>query len=272
MSKSLEAIPSLIKWTGSKRKQAASIQNFIPEYNRYFEPFLGGGAMLYYNSEKESFANDIYTPLIQFWSLIKENPSLVIEDYSNDWIKLQENFPDHYYEVRDRFNISNKATDLAFLSRTCVNGIIRFNEKGEFNNSLHLSRRGMKPESFAKIVEKWHYKVQNTEFFNEDYSEFLEKAETGDFIYLDPPYAGSRNRYIQNLDIERLFIILNKLNKKGVNWALSFDGQRGDIDLKYPVPENLYLRSAVISNGNSTLNQVLNKKTDEVKEMLYMNY
>lgn len=272
MSKKLETIPSLIKWTGSKRKQASSIQSVLPEYNRYFEPFLGGGAMLYYNSEKESFGNDIYSPLIQFWNMIKENPSFVINVYKNDWEKLQVNFPDYFYEVRDRYNQFHEPTDLAFLSRTCVNGIIRFNDKGEFNNSLHLSRRGMQPEKFAKIVEKWHCKLQKTEFYNEDYEAFLENTQKGDFVYLDPPYAGSKNRYIQNLDIEKLFNVLDRLNSKGVKWALSFDGERGEDNLKYPVPESLYLKSTIISNGNSTLNQVLNKKIDEVKEMLYLNY
>ena len=268
-----ENVPTLIKWTGSKRLQALQVQKYIPqEYNRYFEPFLGGGSILYNNTHHDCLANDIYAPLIEIWDNVKENPDKIIEDYKSDWENLQHSFPDYFYEVRKRFNQSYAGQDLLFLSRTAVNGIIRFNASGKFNNSLHLSRRGIKPDSFAKVVRKWHSRLENTSFYNQDYREFLTKTNADDFVYLDPPYANSRNRYIQNLDIDCLFATLSELNEKGVKWALSFDGKRGGESFQYPVPESLFKRVALINNGSSKVGQVLNKRQEIVYEALYMNY
>lgn len=203
---------------------------------------------------------------------MQKQPEELVELYEREWMLLQENFPNHFYNVRDRFNTNPNGVDLAFLTRTCVNGIVRFNKDGEFNNSIHLSRRGMKPSNFESIVEKWHLKLQKFQFTNLDYREVLDQAQTGDLIYLDPPYAGSNNRYIADLDVESLFLELDKLNSRGVKWMLSFDGKRGDIDLEYPVPEELYKSKQFLSNGKSTLNQVLNGTNEEVLETLYKNF
>lgn len=271
--KNFDSVPSLIKWTGSKRLQAIEIQKYIPDkFNRYFEPFLGGGSILFNNSSHKSLCNDIYTPLIDLWKEVKTAPSVVIEQYTNDWLKLQKDFPNYYYEVRDRFNSKYKGLDLLFLSRTTVNGIIRFNSQGEFNNSIHLSRRGMNPKTFSRIVEKWFNKLKNTSFYNEDYKDFLSRVREGDFVYLDPPYANSKNRYIQNINVEELFEVLYDLNIKGVKWALSFDGVRGDENYQYPVPLDLFTNVVLIGNGSSKIGQVLNGKNEIVYEALYMNY
>lgn len=265
-------IPSILKWTGSKRKQASEIASYFPKYERYFEPFLGGGAMLYLVGTPGAYANDIYSPLIEFWNLVKNDKDALIKYYSEEWNELQKNIPEHYYKIRDRFNKNPNGLDLSFLTRTCVNGIVRFNKEGEFNNSFHLSRKGMEPHRFAKIVEKWNEKIQGVNFTNFDYREILEITKKGDVVYLDPPYAGSNNRYIENLDINSFMNELEKLNKKGVKWLLSFDGQRGEDSLEYPVPVDLYKRKMFLSNGNSTLNQVLNGEVKEVKEALYINF
>mgnify|MGYP000901085349 CR=1 FL=1 len=267
-----ETIPSILKWTGSKRKQANEIASYFPQYDRYFEPFLGGGAILYLVGKPGSYANDIYSPLIEFWKLVQTDKDAIIQYYNEEWNKLQRNFPDHYYDIRDRFNKEPNGLDLSFLTRTCVNGIVRFNKDGEFNNSFHLSRKGMEPNRFATIVNKWSKRIQGVNFTNLDYREILEMTKSGDVVYLDPPYAGSNNRYIENLDVDLFMNELAKLNKKGVKWLLSFDGQRGEENLEYPVPEDLYKRKIFLSNGNSTLNQVLNGELKEVKESLYMNF
>ncbi|KIL42834.1 site-spific DNA-methyltransferase (adenine-spific) [Jeotgalibacillus alimentarius] len=272
-NKKKQPIPSILKWTGSKRKQANQIFNHFPkEYNRYIEPFVGGGALLYLAADDNSIANDIYKPLIEFWELVKNKPDYLVDYYNREWINLQQSFPDYYYDVRDRFNKNPNGLDLSFLTRTCVNGIVRFNKEGGFNNSIHLSRKGMKPQNFQSIVYKWHKKIKNVTFTNKDYREILKETKSGDLVYLDPPYAGSNNRYISDLDIDSFFEELEKLNTKGVKWILSFDGKRGDTDLQYPVPEELYLNKELLSNGKSTLNQVLNGQSLDVLETLYKNY
>lgn len=266
-------VPSIIKWTGSKRLQAKEIQSYIPEnYNRYFEPFLGGASILYNNTHKPSFGNDIYPTLIDFWIIVRDNPTYLIDQYKIEWNNLQNDFPKHYYIIRDRFNKEKDPSDLLFLSRTAVNGIIRFNSKGEFNNSLHLSRKGMHPDKFASIVMQWSKKIEHTQFYNMDYSNFLKMTKKDDFVYLDPPYAGSTNRYVQNLDLEKLLVELELLNKKNVKWALSFDGLNQKNNFTHHIPKHLYKRVVELNIGNSKVSQVLNKNNDPSTDQLYLNY
>ncbi len=266
-----KTIPSIIKWTGSKRKQAGTILEHIPTHTRYVEPFLGGGAVLFFHTTN-SLASDIYQPLIDFWKLVQTNPSELIKNYKKQWESLQKDLPDYYYVVRDRFNKSKDPNDLNFLLRTCVNGIVRFNDKGEFNNSFHLSRKGMTPELFQKNVMAWSNKLKDVQFECCDYEVTLKKCKKDDFVYMDPPYAGSKNRYINDLDVQRFLENLEYLNKKSIKWALSFDGSRGSTDLSFDLPNDLYKRKILISNGHSAVHRVLNGPLEEVHESLYLNY
>jgi len=284
--RSKETIPSLIKWTGSKRSQASTIASIMPRYRRYIEPFLGGGALLYLAAVPGSIAGDIYEPLIRLWQLIQTEPNKVVEDYTLKWkaineelnsvdlskVKRGDHIPKYYYEVRNRFNQKRDPLDLNFIMRTCVNGIVRFNKDGEFNNSFHLSRRGMKPQNFKNNVKLWHSVIQGVTFICQDYTKTIEMVEKDDFVYLDPPYAGNQQRYIEDLDLEKLFHSLEGLNKRGVKWALSFDGRRGKKDLIRTVPESLFKRQLLLTSGNSAVNKVLNGPIEKVEESLYLNY
>lgn len=279
-------VPSLIKWTGSKRSLAPHILRLIPPYRRYLEPFVGGGAVLYVAAVPGSIAGDIYRPLIKLWNLIQSSPDEVIENYrvqskavnaELDELDLKnlppnERLPAYFYKVRDRFNRTNDPLDLNFIMRTCVNGIVRFNDKGEFNNSFHLSRRGMEPDRFEKVVYSWQGAITGVDFVCQDYALTLDCAEKGDFVYLDPPYAGNKQRYSDNLDLSRFLEDLEKLNTKGVKWMLSFDGRRGNRSLIHNIPKPLYKRHMLLSSGNSAVNKVLNGPVEAVEESLYLNY
>jgi DNA adenine methylase Dam len=265
-------VPSLIKWTGSKRSQASAIRAVMPVYERYFEPFVGGGAVLFLAAKPRSVAADLYQPLIDLWRLVQDDPDLVIANYRDQWRRLQAALPDYYYEVRGRFNTKPNALDLSFLMRTCVNGIVRFNDKGEFNNSFHLSRPGMSPDTFAKAVRAWSQRIAGVAFACQDYEATVAEAGRSDFVYLDPPYAGNRQRYTADLDVDRFYTVVDSLNRRGVKWAWSFDGQRGETDLSHPVPPTLYKRRLLIRSGNSAVAKVLNGPVEDVQESLYLNY
>ena len=265
-------IPSLIKWTGSKRSQATQIAAEVPAYERYFEPFVGGGALLFLLAGPGTIASDIYPPLVALWSLVQSTPEEVINHYAKEWELLQKNLPDHYYTVRERFNKERSPLDLNFIMRTCVNGIVRFNDKGEFNNSFHLSRRGMEPARFAGVVRKWHEVIKSVRFVCQDYEATVAEARAGDFVYFDPPYAGNNQRYTHDLDLQRFWTVLDELNSRGVKWALSFDGHRGGNDLTYDVPEAIYKRRRLLASGNSAVHKVLNGPIQQVKESLYLNF
>jgi site-specific DNA-methyltransferase (adenine-specific) len=287
ISRRTKTIPSLIKWTGSKRSQASAIASLMPRYRRYFEPFLGGGALLYVAAVPGSVAADLYEPLIRLWQMIQAEPEKVVEDYERKWMALKkeldgvdvskmkgqgDEIPKYYYAVRKRFNQKKDPLDLNFLMRTCVNGIVRFNDKGDFNNSFHLSRKGMEPHRFENIVKSWHSVIQDVHFVCQDYTSTLEVTEKDDFVYFDPPYAGNRQRYIRDLDLERFFASLAELNTRGVKWALSFDGRRGSKDLSHTVPASLFKRHFLLPSGNSAVNKVLNGPVEQVQESLYLNY
>jgi DNA adenine methylase len=281
-----KAVPSLIKWTGSKRFQAAGIAALMPPYRRYFEPFLGGGGLLYLTAVPGSVAGDLYAPLIGLWKLIQSDPALVAEDYRRKWNALKrelrdlqaskiqrgEGVPGFFYSVRSAFNETKGPLELNFILRTCVNGIVRFNGKGEFNNSFHLSRPGMEPSRFKSIVAAWSAAIQGVEFVCRDYQRTVASARKDDFVYFDPPYAGNRQRYIENLDLPRFFAALEDLNRRKVKWALSFDGRRGSADLTYAVPKKLFKRHLFLRNGTSAVNKVLNGPVEMVDESLYLNY
>lgn len=267
-----KSIPPLIKWTGSKRSLAKLILQYVPEHKRYFEPFLGGGAMLYLLAGSGAIAGDIYCPLIELWNLVKTNPDKLLENYKKQWELLQVRLPEYYYEVRDRFNNDPNPFDLNFLDRTCVNGIIRFNSDGLFNNSFHLSRKGMNPETFSKVVLKWHERIQEVSFVCQDYEETLNEMGEGDFAYLDPPYIQNKQRYYDDIDFSRLFRVLSDLNNKKVKWALSLDGRRGERDYIVAIPNEIYKRKFSLPSGNSPVKKVLDGPVEMVYESLYLNY
>ncbi|HEX3809195.1 MAG TPA: Dam family site-specific DNA-(adenine-N6)-methyltransferase [Rhizomicrobium sp.] len=282
----VDTIPSLIKWTGSKRSQAPTILKLMPRYRRYIEPFVGGGAILYAAAVPGSIASDVYGPLVELWRIIQSDPRRVIENYKTQWGELNaeldgldlnnlqpgESLPVYFYHVRDRFNQKHDPLDLNFIMRTCVNGIVRFSAKGAFNNSFHLSRRGMEPARFEKIVMSWQQSIRGVDFLCHDYELSLEHATSGDFVYLDPPYAANKQRYAEDLDLGRFFSALERLNQKGAKWALSFDGKRGTQDLVHDVPKSLFKRHLFLSSGLSAVNKVLNGPIESVQESLYLNY
>jgi len=281
-----ENVPSLIKWTGSKRSQVKHLIKLIPEYNRYIEPFLGGGSMLYLLAKPNSLASDLYEPLIKFWKIVKANPLSLIADYEEKWNKLDKELnsynsntlpidkkiPETFYSIRDSFNETKNPYDLNFIMRTCVNGIVRFNNKGFFNNSFHLSRRGMHPKRFKLIVESWHDRIRNVEFVTQDYTEAVKEAGSSDFIYFDPPYTSNKQRYIADLDVDIFFNTLEQLNSKGVKWGLSFDGIRGQTNLIHNVPKEIYKNHYLIHSGKSAVHKVLNGHVEDVAESFYTNF
>jgi DNA adenine methylase len=265
-------VPSILKWTGSKRSQARDIAAIAPSHDRYFEPFLGGGALMYLLAQSNAYGSDVYPPLIAYWLKVRDDPDYLIEDYRRQWTALQDDLPAYYYVVRDRFNLDQRPEDLNFLMRTCVNGIVRFSRRGDFNNSFHLSRKGMLPGRFEKIVRAWTLRLRDVHFQTCDYREALSGCRAGDFVYLDPPYAGNKQRYVSDLDLDGLYAELERLNSVGAKWALSFDGSRGDRDYEVAVPKDLFRRKVLLVSGLSAVSKVLNGPLETVSEGLYLNY
>ena len=269
----MQKYPAIIKWSGSKRLVAEQLSEKFPKFERYFEPFIGGGSMLPYSNGRETYASDIISELISLWNEIKNNPKKVADEYESRWKELQEKGQEVYYNVRDNFNRTRNPYDFLFLSRTCVNGLIRFNANGEFNNSFHLSRPGINPETFREQLILWSNAIKNVTFKTQDYRVTLQDAHIGDFVFLDPPYGGTKGRYTADkFDVDGLYDVLGELNKKNVKWMLTFDGRSGDREYNYAPPSELYKECFGINTGNTVFTKTQNNKVEKIEEMVYINY
>ena len=269
----MKSYPAVIKWSGSKRPVAKQLATYITYGETYFEPFLGGGAMMPYSQSKIGMASDIIPELIDLWNAIKTEPLIVAEEYKTRWSALQSRGPEVYYEVRDSFNATRNCFDFLFLTRTCVNGLIRYNTNGEFNNSFHLSRPGINPDSLRRILEQWSVAIAKFTFVLCDYRELLTRAKKGDFVFLDPPYGGTKDRYTRTpFDLNEFYLELDRLNSKGVKWMLTFDGEAGDRQYSYSPPPDLFTQKFSIHTGNSAFTKVMNSQKDSIQESVYLNF
>lgn len=269
----MKAFPPVIKWFGSKRVVAEQLSKYILKSPTYFEPFVGGGALMPFAKSDEGFASDIIPELIDLWNSIKFTPEVVAQEYEIRWNRLQNEGPDVYYEIRDSFNRTKNCIDYLFITRTCVNGMIRYNEHGEFNNSFHLSRPGINPKRLQKIIFKWNEAIRKFTFLNIDYRECLENTKSGDFVFLDPPYGGTKDRYLkEEFNLPSFYETLDRLNSKGVYWMLTFDGSSGDRQYNFAPPTELYVSKFTINTGNSSFAKVIEKKKQQINESVYLNF
>lgn len=159
--------------------------------------------------------------------------------------------------------------------RTTTNGMPRYNQKGEFNNSFHITRNGIKPDVLKPILYEWSEKLRknNVEFIHRSYEDIINEVKEGDFVYLDPPYFNTKGMYFGGIDFDYLFSFLEILSEKNVKFALSFDGKSGDVDNTYCVPKKCYKNHFYIKSGNSSFKRTIGKnKNAMVYESLYLNY
>lgn len=269
----MKPFPPVIKWFGSKRTVASELSQYIIQAPQYFEPFVGGGALMPFSKSPRGFASDIIPELIELWNLIKSNPKLVAEEYRTRWELLQREGQDVYYKVRDNFNRTRNCLDFLFITRTCVNGMIRYNSYGDFNNSFHLSRPGINPDTLARILNQWSSVIRKFEFLNIDYRECLSIVKKGDFVFLDPPYGGTKDRYTHNeFSLSEFYAELERLNAVGAYWMLTFDGSSGDRVYDFAPPSELYSHKFSVNTGNSSFSKLIEKKKDIISESVYLNF
>ena len=269
----MKPLSPVIKWFGSKRPVAEELSKHFRSCSTYFEPFVGGGAMLPFAKASKGFASDIIPELISLWNMIKDNPQEVANEYELRWNRLQQEGADVYYEIRDDFNKTKNCLDFLFLTRTCVNGMIRYNAAGEFNNSFHLSRPGINPQTLRQILLKWSIAIKKITFLNADYRECLSHAQKGDFIFLDPPYGGTKDRYTQQeFNLTDFYNELDRLNSIGAFWMLTFDGSAGDRQYAFAPPTEVYKHRFSVQTGISAFSKIIDKKKDVISESVYLNF
>ena len=271
----------VIKWTGSKRSQATEILKHFPKrIATYYEPFVGGGSIMRALMESDIEVNrivcsDINGDLIALWQQIMDYPLELADRYEELWKEMNGKDDDKarkkgcYNSIRERFNEERCPADFLFLLRTCANGMPRYNGSGDFNTSFHITRDGILPEKLRQIILDWSYLLRkfNAEFRHCSYLDI--QSEEHDFLYLDPPYAGTRGIYFGTIDFDALFRWMK--SQQGA-YALSFNGKvEGRTDYTYTVPEDLYTWHVYLRSGNSSFRRVTGKSNDSmVYESLYI--
>ena len=235
--KNLDVHP-FVKWAGGKTQLLEVIESHLPEtFNRYFEPFVGGGALLFKLQPKAFSINDSNEELICVYKCLENNE--LFELLKKELLKHEENHSEeYYYQVREMDKLEEfsnlpiyvRAGRMIYLNKACFNGLYRVNSKGYFNV----------PSGKKKVVncfDKKTFDNLNLFFKNRkpvitsiDFEEAVKNAKAGDFVYFDPPYdtweeKNSFTSYDKNAfgkeEQVRLAKVFKELSDKGVYVMLS---------------------------------------------------
>ncbi len=206
----------VLKYRGGKSREIPSFLRYIPDdFDRYIEPFFGGGAVYFYLEPDSAILNDVNQKLMTFYTQLKEQYPLMrkqLDKIQTEYERNQAEFkhlkaqsPDErienanedlYYHMRNQFNYLEKPEYLDgviyfFINKTAYSGMIRYNNNGEYNVPF-----GRYPNLNTRLVTQQHSDLlQGAELLNLDYSEVFNMADEGDFIFLDPPYDCVFNDY-----------------------------------------------------------------------------
>ena len=288
-----------IKWVGGKSQLIAQLDMQLPadfgnwENVTYIEPFVGGGAMLFYMLQRypnieHAVINDINPDLVTCYRTVRDNPKQLIESLANIEmaylaLETEERRKDFFMAVRERYNEKNldpieNTTKFFFLNRTCFNGLYRVNKKGLFNVPFgkYSNPTICDPETILKDSEL----LQRVEILNGDFEATFEHAQGNSLFYFDPPYrplsdTSSFNDYAKesfNDDAQiRLKVYCDRINEAGFHFMLSNSDCKGKNENDnffdvlygaYPI-ERVWASRSINSNPN---------KRGKLTEILVHNY
>lgn len=189
-----ELLP-FVKWAGGKRQLLDKIRERLPEtYHDYYEPFVGGGAVLFGLKPEKAFINDINSSLINVYLYIKNDVDLFIKELSRLDSNMSTDGKVYYYGLRERYNdkLMKEEFDVelaalfVFINKHCFNGLYRVNGKGLFNVPYNNSRTKSFEEEGIRGISEY---LQKVKIQNGDFEEACKGAKKGDFIFLDSPYV-----------------------------------------------------------------------------------
>lgn len=189
------SVTPFVKWAGGKRQLLPQIKERMPEkYNKYYEPFVGGGAVTFELLPTNAIINDINKALINTYRQIKLIPKDFLGEVSKIDEAMWEDGKEYYYAMRQHYNDKlmrgeidpELAALFVFLNKHCFNGLYRVNGKGLFNVPYNNSRgKSCDNDTIMNISEY----LQNIEILEGDFAKPCEEAKEGDFIFFDSPYA-----------------------------------------------------------------------------------
>jgi DNA adenine methylase len=273
---------TFIKWQGNKSKHLNKFIKYIPEFTgTYFEPFLGSGALFLKLQPKKWIINDLNADLINIWNQVKNNPQEIINtftDFGNHFKPLsKEDKVSYCRNITSNieslpFNI-HRATMYMLMTFCVYMGSIIHNNKFYFSSlDIYLYIKNKYPFLEQNNYDNIHQVSQflnnsNGTIFNQSYELILDKANEGDFVFLDPPYVETHNylfnynkdEILDNSFIEQLLIEVKKLDKKKVQWLMT----QADTELIKEIFKGYTIKTFQVYRMGS-------KKY--VNELLIMNY
>ncbi len=276
-------VKPFIKWVGGKRQLLNDLINNIPlNFNSYFEPFVGGGALFFelYNlgilQNKKVFLFDVNKELINTYKVIKNNPHKLIEKLTEFQKNHNEEF---YYQIRHLDRRENykhldnitKAARFIYLNKTCFNGLYRVNKSGYFNVPIgrYTNPKIIEEENIINVSNA----LKNVVIECCDYREVLNYAKKDDFVYFDPPYyplnktsnftAYHNEVFLENEQIE-LFKTYKILSNRNC-YVLESNSDTDFIKNLYKefIIKKVYATRAINSNA---------KKRGKITELLIRNF
>jgi DNA adenine methylase len=211
----------LVEWIYSNTKDI--------QFERWIEPFMGTGVVAFNIQPKKALLCDSNPHLINFYKAIqnKEITSEIVKSFLiEEGQKLLETYGEHYYIIRKRFNEKGNPLDFLFLSRSCFNGMMRFNRKGGFNvpfckkpnrfAKAYITKITNQVENISKIIEQGDY-----EFKCQDFKETFSELKSTDFVYCDPPYIGRHVDYFDSWTEEEETLLNEGLMESNCKFILS---------------------------------------------------
>jgi len=222
------SIKPLIKWAGGKRNLLKIYKNFFPKnFNTYYEPFLGSGAVFFFLQPSKAVLIDKNEELINFYEVVRDKPFQLMEIISKYPVTKE-----FYYWIRDldisKLSKLERAARFLYLNKTAYNGLWRVNSKGKFNVPFGRYKKVsfFNKENLLRASEL----LKKAVLIHGDFEEVLKYAQKGDFVYLDPPYyplslTSNFSKYtaegFSEKDHYRVFEVFKELHKRGCYVMLS---------------------------------------------------
>ncbi|HEM4767552.1 TPA: DNA adenine methylase [Streptococcus suis] len=267
------------KWTGGKRQLLPVIKSLMPDnYNSYFEPFIGGGAVFFELIPKKAIINDFNSELINCYRQIKDNPQKLIELLVEH---QKNNSKDYYLELRsvdrdDRIHAmtdTERAARIMYMLRVNFNGLYRVNSKNQFNVPYGRYKNPKIVDSELILSISQYLNKNNIEILTGDFEKAVEDVGAGDFVYFDPPYiplsetsafTSYTHEGFSYEDQVRLRDVFRKLDKKGAYVMLSNSSS--------PLVEELYKGFNIHKVEAIRTNGAKASSRGKISEIIVTNY
>ena len=273
-SEKTPVITPFVKWAGGKRQLLAVLKTNMPKsYGTYFEPFVGGGALLFSICPLSGVISDTNNELINAYEVIRDDVAALIRS-----LKLHKNEEDYFYKVRSK-NLSlmttiQRASRFIFLNKTCFNGLYRVNSMGQFNTPFgRYTNPNIADEKNLKLISNYLNKSQ-IKIKHQSFEKTVKTAVKGDFVYFDPPYypiseTANFTKYAKDdfisSDQEKLAKVFQHLTNKGCYVMLS--NSNSDFIKK------LYKGFKIIEiEATRFINCKAERRSKQLNEVLIKNY